>query len=102
MLRMRAAMGPAAMSSSPSVETRPGVAIVAPETRHGLAGAGEGGGECLDGRGVGAHRRLKAGPAGDEGQMDDAVAVEGAGAQHVGVGKVAAQDIGTHVGDSRG
>ena len=39
---------------------------------------------------------------GDEGEVDDAVDVEGAGAQRVGVVQVAAQDIGAHVGDCFG
>ena len=34
--------------------------------------------------------------------MDDAVAVEGTGAQHVGVVQVAAQYLGAHVGDGFG
>ena len=38
----------------------------------------------------------------DEGQVDDAVAVEGAGAQHVGVVQVTAQHLGAHVGDCLG
>ncbi len=59
----------------------------------GLARAGQAAGQRLDGPGVGPRRRL--GHAGhDEGQVDDAVAVEGTGAQHVGVVKVAAQHLG--------
>ena len=98
MLVMRAAMGPAATSSSRSVAGRPGVTSVAPETTKGLPEPARPVGERLDGPGVGPRRGL--GHAGhDEGQVDDAVAVEGAGAQHVGVVQVAAQHLGAHVGD---
>ena len=97
---MRAAMGPAAMSSSRSVAGRPGVVRCAGD-QHGLAGTGKAGGKRLDGLGIGPRRSL-AHAGHDEGEVNDAVAVEGAGAQHAGVVQVAAQDIGAHVGDGLG
>ena len=101
MLVMRAAMGPAAMSSSRSVAGRPGVTSVAPEITRGLPEPARLAAERLDGPGVGPRRSL--GHAGhDEGQVDDAVAVEGAGAQHAGVVQVAAQHLGAHAGDGCG
>ena len=67
----------------------------------GLAGAGEAAGKRLDGPGVGPRRSL--GHAGhDEGQVDDAVAAEGTGAQHAGVVQVAAQHLGAQAGDCLG
>jgi hypothetical protein len=67
----------------------------------GLAGAGQAGGKGLDGPGVGPRGRL--GHAGhDEGQVDDAVAAGGTGAQHVDVVQVAAQHLGAQAGDGLG
>ena len=67
----------------------------------GLAGAGESGDKRLDGSGIGPRRSL-AHAGHDEGEMDDAVAVEGTRAQHVGVVQVTAQNVGAHVGDCLG
>ena len=67
----------------------------------GLAGAGEAADERLDGLGVGlCPVHLANGVL--EGQVDDAVAVEGPGAQDGGVVHVAAQHLGAKVGDRLG
>jgi len=100
MLVMRAAMGPADEfvafgRGSAGYHER------CARDHHGLAGAGESGDKRLDGLGIGPRRSL-AHAGHDEGEVDDAVAVEGAGAQHVGVVQVAAQHLGAHVGDCFG
>jgi hypothetical protein len=69
--------------------------------QHRLTGPGERGSERLDGFGVGLGRGL-ADAGHDEGQVNDAVAVERAGAQHLRVIEVAAQHLGAHVGDGPG